>query len=131
MPAPSGSIAFPPEHAGNGIVLRAKHWITASPGATFRVRQAARNSPPFMRPEPPGEKPEAVRLLQRALWLIKNMPMDSPFRNVLSGVINGRYDLGTEADIKAFQGVVGLTRSGIAGPQTLKALDDELVARNL
>ena len=60
----------------------------------------------------PGDKSAQVKLLQRALETL----------GYLSGTVDGAYGPATEAAVKSFQSIAGLTADGIAGPKTLAAL---------
>jgi len=60
----------------------------------------------------PGDKGAQVKLLQRALKKL----------GYLTGTVDGAYGPATEAAVKSFQSIAGLTADGIAGPQTLRAL---------
>jgi hypothetical protein len=82
-----------------------------------RVQQAERNSPSMK----PGEKGDAVHLLQAAL-ILNNI--DVPHHGVTNGVKNDNYLSETQAAVRAAEQRFNLTRdNGIAGQQVIQALD--------
>ncbi len=80
------------------------------------AREPAAQKPPT----PTGPKPSDTRAIQQALARLTYLP---------AGAVNGTYDDRTRQAIRAFQGVQGLDRDGLAGPKTTAALATAAVLR--
>jgi putative peptidoglycan binding protein len=86
-----------------------------------RLRKAAENSPPLQLGEPHNE---AVKALQQGLIALFDLSISIP-----SGP-TGNYLRETEAAVRAFQAKFHLLVDGIAGKETITALDVELDRRS-
>ena len=90
--------------------------------SNHELQAASENNPPLRK----GAKGEAVEILQQALLdLGFLMPISTRVR---SGLPDGIYGAETEATVRAFQRLNGLTLDGVAGRQTLGTLEESIRA---
>jgi hypothetical protein len=83
--------------------------------ALERSDYAEPDAGPVRERRPPGERAAGTRALQERLAQLRYLPKSA---------VDGVYGYRTEQAVMAFQAWEGLTRDGIAGPQTKGALGD-------
>jgi peptidoglycan hydrolase-like protein with peptidoglycan-binding domain len=87
-----------------------------------RVQSASENAPPFRR----GEVSEGVRALQEALVDLGYAMPSSTTRNE----VDGNFGPETERTVRSFQQDNRLAVDGVAGRQTLTAMDQVFLAND-
>lgn len=87
-----------------------------------RVQSASNNAPPFRR----GETSEGVRALQEALVDLGYAMPRSQVRNDCDGIFGSE----TEQTVRRYQQDTGLSVDGVAGKQTLTAMDQTFLAHD-
>ena len=104
------------------IGLEAAHWNHRTNVARFHVHLAVNNSPPMKIGS--GHTAEAIILVKEAYNLIGFAPNLAQYPPIAE---TGIYDIVTSVAIGKFQSEFGLTVDGVAGRQTILAMDDLLL----